>query len=84
VKHCVNPQHLILGTHQQNTQDAIDAGRLPRGNDSPKSILTEAQVVRIKKMLSKKKLRHWHIAQIFGVSRTTITDINMGSTWSWL
>lgn len=28
---CCNPDHLILGTHQQNTQDAIERGRWTPG-----------------------------------------------------
>lgn len=27
VKTCINPQHLFLGTHKENTQDAIRKGR---------------------------------------------------------
>lgn len=32
---CINPDHLILGTHQENMQDAVDRGRIRKGKDHP-------------------------------------------------
>lgn len=33
VKHCINPDHLRAGTHQENMKEAQERGRLPAGKD---------------------------------------------------
>lgn len=33
VRHCVNPDHLSLGTHQENMQEAVERDRMPSGED---------------------------------------------------
>ena len=45
---CVNPQHLSLGTVQENTADAARKGKLRRGEASHLSTLTEAKVKEIR------------------------------------
>lgn len=41
---CVRPDHLFLGTHNDNMQDAVQKGRMCRGEDRPQSKLTEEGV----------------------------------------
>ena len=41
---CVRPDHLFLGTHQDNMADMDAKGRRPRGESAPWSKLTEDQV----------------------------------------
>lgn len=57
-------------------------GTAPRGSDVGGSRLTEADVLDII------TLRHAHsqreLARRFGVSRTTIQDIEAGRSWGWL
>lgn len=36
-KLCVNPDHLEIGTHEENIQDSIDGGLYPRGTGHPMS-----------------------------------------------
>lgn len=47
---CVNPDHLFLGTCQDNHDDMIDKGRkiVPIGSAHPKTQLTEADVLKIR------------------------------------
>jgi hypothetical protein len=46
VRHCCNPDHLFLGTHADNTLDAVNKGRqknmFPAGAAHPKKKIKEA------------------------------------------
>lgn len=43
---CINPEHLRLGTHADNMQDMVDAGRASHGEDHFNAKLTE-EIVRM-------------------------------------
>lgn len=79
---CVNPDHLFLGTHKDNSLDMVKKkrGNPLRGQDHQNSKLNETQVIKIKKLLSK-KITHEKIASEFNVCRQTITCISRGKTW---
>ena len=65
---CVNPDHLFLGTVQDNSDDMADKGRSTFGEKSGRAKLTEQDVLFIKsqhKIISYRKL-----ADMFGVSST--------------
>ena len=84
---CVNPEHLELGTHQDNMDDMIKAGRVARGEKNASNTeLTKEVVILIKKFLKRHNgygvsafLGRW-----FNIKRRTICDIKLGKTWSWL
>jgi hypothetical protein len=67
-KVCCNPNHLAWGTHQDNMDDMKERDRhgLPR------------TVVRAIHKLLKGTATHQEIADLYGVSRETITGINNG------
>lgn len=87
---CVNPEHLLLGTHQDNMDDMVKSGRsiklAHKGEKNPQSILTEQEVILIKKFLK----RHNEIGvnnflvRWFNMHHSTISDIKFGRKWSWL
>jgi hypothetical protein len=79
VRCCVNPDHLFLGTHQDNIADCKTKGRAirARGGWQWKAKLTEEQVRWIKG--SRNKLRE--AAEICGVSISTIWWIRNGRSW---
>lgn len=41
---CVNPEHLFLGTPQDNMDDKVQKGRQPRGENAGNAKLTETQI----------------------------------------
>jgi hypothetical protein len=47
---CVNPDHLLLGTHQDNTEDKIERGRHSHGESHAAAKLTEDQVRKIRQL----------------------------------
>lgn len=48
-RRCCNPSHLFLGTHKDNSQDAVKKGRIPKGELRWNSKLTDDQVLEIRK-----------------------------------
>jgi hypothetical protein len=63
---CCNPAHLERGTHVQNMQDMVDRDR----HGLPKT------VVRAIRRLLEEGRTHKAIADLYGVSRETVTAIN--------
>jgi len=74
---CVNPAHLFLGTHKDNSRDAAKKGRLPRGENHCDSKLTISQVLKIR--ASDK--RQTALARQYNVSRRNIGLIKNRETW---
>jgi hypothetical protein len=81
IRYCVNPDHLFLGTIQENQADMKRKGRSPFGNQSPRSRLTEADVLQIKALLAEGKLRKREIARQFSISTSAIWHISRGRNW---
>lgn len=81
---CVNPDHLILGTHADNMRDMKDRGRGrgggPAGEKHGCAKLTEEQVRQIG---TSHKTRN-QLAAEFGVSPSTIKAIRNGRLWKHL
>lgn len=81
---CVNPSHLFLGTHQDNSDDCCFKGRnkVPclKGEDHPSAQLTEEDV-RICRMLYMDGWKQIELAALFGVSQPHISSIVTRKTW---
>jgi len=80
---CINPDHLFLGTHQDNMKDMANKGRAHKmlGDKNPMTKLNTKQVIQIRKLNS---LSILEISTMFNVGRTTIVNIRSGKTWNWL
>lgn len=76
---CVNPEHLISGTHADNMADKILSG-VVRGERNPASKLTE-QDVRGVKCLRRLGVRNSEIASLLGVTQTMVGYIVTGRKW---
>ena len=77
---CVNPDHLLPGTAQENSDDMDARGRRQLGSKTHNAKLTEEQVTEI--LLSKQKQKD--LAAKFGVSRATICVIKKRKNWGHL
>lgn len=78
---CVNPKHLFLGTHASNMADKVSKGRQARGKKLgiAKLSMTHAQTIR--KIYKNGKMSMYAIAQHFGVSHKTISNIVRNLIW---
>lgn len=78
---CINPEHLRLGTPQDNVRDMINKGRCKppclRGEEQGMSKLTEEQVRTIKR----NKEYSVKDAERYGVTQPTLHAIKIGKTW---
>ena len=80
---CVNPEHLFLGSVQDNVDDRIKKGRSARGSNMGSSKLTEANVHAIRERLSHAET-HASIAASFDVTESAVSHIAAGHSWGWL
>ena len=77
---CVNPDHLFIGTHQDNMRDMVQKRRSFTGrgeNKKGRAKLTNQQADQIRKM----NISHTKIAALFGVSSSTIGRIKCGESY---
>lgn len=86
VRLCVRPNHLFLGTQQDNMDDMVTKGRYRKGriyigSENPTAKLCEADVVEIRNAISK-GIAQWRIAEAFGVSQMIISKISRGLVWA--
>lgn len=86
IRPCINPDHLYPGTPRQNSDDAISrgrthkwAGKRARGAN-PNAKLSEANIAEIKSLLVQ-GVPQKEIANTFGISNPTVSQIKTGATW---
>ena len=72
---CVNPDHLIVGTQQDNINDKLAAGREARGSDVGGSKLTDEDVLEIRSLRGKMFQRE--IALKFNITRERVRQIEI-------
>ena len=75
---CVNPDHLFLGTHQDNMDDKVEKGRQARGEGHGRAKLTEDDVREIKSS----DTPTGELANKFGVHYTTVLKVRLGERWT--
>ena len=84
---CVNPDHLELGTHQDNTDDRTKRGRhkygitIQKGEKNGRAKLKDADVLEIRQWLEFGYTQKV-IAELFDVNIPQISRIKTGKTWS--
>jgi len=84
---CVNPRHLIAGSHKDNTQDMMAKGRakfwggkVRRGSQTTRAKLIETDIPKIRQMIAD-KIPLTEIARQFKVWPTAISYIKHNKSW---
>lgn len=82
IKVCVNPDHLFLGTQQDNMRDMVLKGRInaaPFKNTRSAKITAEAaRAIRFDQRNPR------IIAAEHGIARNTVYGIKLGRCWKWV
>jgi hypothetical protein len=81
---CVNPNHLFLGSHQENLRDASNKGMLSTAKDgekNPGSLLNDQAVIEIRKTYDGTGAVTRSLASKFGVQPRTISDAAKRVSW---
>lgn len=76
-RRCVNPDHLFIGTREENMQDAKQKGRTGGGGHCH---LTADQVAMVAEML-RGGLTPRHISNVTGISYPTVSAIRAGRSY---
>lgn len=77
---CVNPEHLVLGTNADNSNDMRIRGRSTKGSKSGTAKLNEQQVAEIR-ATPKEVESARSMALRFGVTEGTINNVRSGRRW---
>jgi hypothetical protein len=83
VPQCCNPEHLFIGTNQENTADKMRKGREARGERQGSARLTAPDVLEIRRRRAAGDTVE-SLARVFGVSPSTIWFAEIGRTWKHL
>jgi hypothetical protein len=90
VRHCVNPDHLLVGTPKENTADMIERGRAavgeknaayrhperrPRGENHGNAKLSDAAIAEVRSLYTGNRGEITRLAERFGVSISNISQI---------
>lgn len=80
---CVNPNHLFVGTYQDNVDDMIAKGRQKKalGENAGRAKLTEVQVMEIRKRYAAGDATTVSLGVEYGVDASTIGSAVKRETW---
>lgn len=78
---CVNPDHLFLGTPQENTMDMKLKGRASKGEHIPTAKLTESNVIEIRNRYAIGGHTTRSLAKEYGIDHGNLSGIIRRDTW---
>lgn len=81
---CVNPDHLFLGTHQENMADRERKRRSARGERHGRAKLSKRQVRAIRREYAAGGVTLRELAEEYGVTPAHISAIGRGKAWAHL
>jgi len=74
---CINPDHLLIGTHAENVQDRVARNRSAVGENHGRSKLTEKDV----RTIGASNLKNIQLSKKYGMDVKTIRNARIGVTW---
>lgn len=80
---CCNPDHLIVGTHQENMKHRDETGRQAKGNLIRTTKLTEEQVLEMRSLYAK-GIQQKELAYKYGIHPSQISRILNMKYWKYL
>lgn len=80
---CVNPDHLFLGTQEDNIRDMVEKGRSSSqsGEDHTSAKLTEIEVIEIRGKYNKGGYTQNQLADEYSISQQLISRIVLNEIW---
>lgn len=78
---CTNPDHLFLGTIQENLKDMRDKKRHNLGSKNARSKLTEEEVVSLRKMNRVRYFEQQELSKHFDITRSAVSFILNNKSW---
>ena len=80
---CCNPDHLDLGSIQDNSDDCVARGRVARADRLPQTKLTTGHVLEMRKLRNEGQT-YDALGRRFGVSASQARRIVRGERWGWV
>ena len=78
---CVNPNHLFLGTHQDNIDDMKSKGRAGRPINPKHNNLTWEIVHKMRKLAANSRLTYKQLGKLFNTSASQAHRVVTNKTW---
>ncbi len=78
---CVNPEHLYLGTHQDNMNDMAARERAPRGEKHHKSKMTAEKVIELRQQYANGEGTMEQLGLIYGINKASARQIIREIWW---
>lgn len=79
--YCVNPDHLFLGTVQDNMEDRDAKGRQTKGDKHPKSKITKEQVIEMRELFATGKYTKTQLSHLYKLSLSNTSAIIRRDIW---
>lgn len=84
VPSCINPDHLFLGTHDDNQKDKANKGRSrdQYGESNNQAKITEEDVIKIRKLYATGMYTQQEIADEFPISHVNVSRVVNRKRWA--